>query len=546
MPNPALFGGAPKGPLTTTTNEAGGRAYERSDKEALAQLALTSCFNGVYYDSAEGQLDKVKALAAKADPMFLAKLAVFARQHGGMKDAPAVLLTILSKKDPTLYRAAFPLVCDNGKVMRGHAQMMRSGLVRKSFGNAAKDMFGQWFHRSSWSIFKQSSGQGMSMADVIRLTHPKPWTPGHDALFAYLLGKKLTPEQFFKLPPDLQNYEAFKKDPLSVPMPDVPFEFLTSMPLAPAHWKQIALNMTWHQLRQGLNMLAKNKVFEDHVVAHHVAEKLRNPEEIARVKVFPYQIMQTYLATKDNHAIPRAVVDALHDALEIATSNVPDFGGAVAVGVDTSGSMAHPITGHRVGATSQTKCIDVAALIASTILRRNAVAAVIPFAEDVKRLRLEPRDTVMTNAQKLAAMGGGGTDCSAPLRFMNGAGAKADLVVMVSDSESWKEVADPARQGVSLFLPQQYANRRSNMMAEWQAFKRRNPNAKLVCIDLQPYTTSQVAPDKDILLIGGWSDRAFEVIRSFVSGELGSLVEAVEKITFDTPVAPPVLTEEPS
>jgi len=546
MPNPALFGGAPKGPLTTTTNEAGGRAYERSDKEALAQLALTSCFNGVYYATAEEQLEKVKELAAKAEPMFLAKLAVFARQHGGMKDAPAVLLTILSKKDPTLYRAAFPLVCDNGKVMRGHAQMMRSGLVRKSFGFAAKSMFGKWFDRSPWSIFKQSSGQGMSMADVIRLTHPKPKTPEHEVLFAYLLGKKLTDEQTAKLPPSVQEYEAFKKAPLSAPMPDLPYEFLTSMPLAPAHWKQIAFQMTWHQLRQGLNMLAKNKVFEDPLVVDHVARKLSSAEEIARVKVFPYQILQTYLATKDNAAIPRPIIDALHDALECATSNVPDFGGAVAVGVDTSGSMASPVTGHRVGATTQTKCIDVAGLIASTILRRNKVAAIIPFAEDVKRLRLEPRDTVMTNAAKLAACGGGGTDCSAPLRFMNGAQARADLVVMVSDSESWKDVSQAARHGAALFLPQRYANMRTNMMAEWLSFKKRNPTAKLVCIDLQPYTTTQVSPDKDILLIGGWSDRAFEVIRSFMSGELGSLVEAVEKITFDAPTVPPVLTEEPS
>ena len=36
-----------------TVNNAGGVAYSLSDKAALAQLAMTGCFNGTYYVSAE-------------------------------------------------------------------------------------------------------------------------------------------------------------------------------------------------------------------------------------------------------------------------------------------------------------------------------------------------------------------------------------------------------------------------------------------------------------------------------------------------------------
>ena len=39
----------------------------------------------------------------------------------------------------------------------------------------------------------------------------------------------------------------------------------------------------------------------------------------------------------------------------------------------------------------------------------------LPFAEKVKEIEINPRDSVMTNAAKLAALGGGGTSCSAPL-----------------------------------------------------------------------------------------------------------------------------------
>jgi 60 kDa SS-A/Ro ribonucleoprotein len=42
---------------------------------------------------------------------------------------------------------------------------------------------------------------------------------------------------------------------------------------------------------------------------------------------------------------------------------------------------------------------------------------------------------------------------------------------------------------------------------------------KLVCINLQPYTTGQ-APDRgDILNIGGFSDAVFKVVASFLASD---------------------------
>src|SRR6478752_2378886 len=160
MPNASIFGSAMRGPAADALNLAGGRAYTVSDDLALAKLALTSCFNDAFYASGELQVTQIVELANKVRPIFLAKLAVYARKFGYMKDAPALLLAVLSKRDPTLYRAAFPLVCDNAKVLRGHVQIMRSGVAgRKSLATAPKSMVGKWFlERSPWAIFRQSTG----------------------------------------------------------------------------------------------------------------------------------------------------------------------------------------------------------------------------------------------------------------------------------------------------------------------------------------------------------------------------------------------------
>ncbi|MGK3816838.1 hypothetical protein ABI015_14875, partial [Enterococcus faecium] len=68
------------------------------------------------------------------------------------------------------------------------------------------------------------------------------------------------------------------------------------------------------------------------------------------------------------------------------------------------------MTGYRKGATSVVRCIDVAALVAAAMLRANRAARVLPFEQDVVLVELNPRDTVLTNAGKLAAVGGGGTN----------------------------------------------------------------------------------------------------------------------------------------
>ena len=57
-------------------------------------------------------------------------------------------------------------------------------------------------------------------------------------------------------------------------------------------------------------------------------------------------------------------------------------------------------------------------------------------------------------------------------------------------------------------------------MHEWNRLRGRNPNARLVCIDVQPYVTTQAAEREDILNVGGFSDQVFDVIAEFATGRL--------------------------
>jgi 60 kDa SS-A/Ro ribonucleoprotein len=493
-------------PATDAVNEERAPAYKLEPKHALAQYAATGCMNQTFYAGADEQLARTLELCAEVETEFIAKTALFCREQGYMKDMPALLCAVLSVRDRDLLAKIFPRVIDNGKMLRNFVQIVRSGAVgRKSLGTAPKRLVREWFEtRNDEAIFIASVGQSPSVADILKMVHPKPATPGREALYGYLVGRDHDAEV---LPETVRRFEAFKTGDRDA-VPDVPFQMLTALDLGQAEWTAIARRAPWQMTRMNLNTFARHGVFEVDGMARLVANKLRNPELIRRARVFPYQLMAAFVSV--DKRVPNEVREALQDAMEIATSNVPEIAGKVYVLPDISGSMHSPVTGYRRGSTTAVRCIDVAALVAATVLRKNPKAEVIPFESNVVEVRLNARDSVMTNAEKLAHLPCGGTNCSAPLTYLNKRQAKGDLVIYVSDNESWVDAPHYGRFGGGA----------TQTMQEWSRFRERNPQARMVCIDIQPYATVQAKERADILNIGGFSDAVFSLIAAFAEGRL--------------------------
>jgi 60 kDa SS-A/Ro ribonucleoprotein len=500
-------------PKTDTVNQAGAPAYGLEPKQALAQYAATGCFGRTFYASADEQLQRVLEICNAVEPAFVARVAIYSRKQAYMKDMPALLCAWLSTKDAGLHEAVFAKVIDSSRMLRTYVQILRSGVVgRKSLGSAPKRLVRQWLSsRDNATLFSGSVGQNPSFSDILKMVHPKPEDAAREAFFGYMLGR---PYEATALPSLVAQFESFKAGD-SLEVPDLPFTMLSALPLSKTDWAQIARKASWQTTRMNLNTFLRHGVFEDESLVLELALRLSDPEEIKRARVFPYQLLTAY--QNCDAAMPQLLRDALQDAMELAIQNVPQISGSVVVCPDVSGSMSSPVTGHRTGSTSAVRCIDVAALVGAAVLRKNPSAMVVPFEETAVSIDLNSRDSVMTNAAKLAAIGGGGTNCSAPLALLNQQKAKADLVIFVSDNESWVDATQ---------------NRGTALMAEWARFRQRNPQARLVCLDIQPYTTTQAAEREDILNVGGFSDQVFELISAFAAGELEAdhLVGRIESI----------------
>lgn len=497
-------------PQTDAVNDAGGAAYAYGPEAKLAQLAATGTLSDGFYSGADAQLADVLAAAQAVSPDFVAKAAIYARKAGAMKDMPALLAAYLTVADPDLAVRVFGRVIDNGRMLRNFVQIMRSGQVgRRSLGSRPKRLVREWLEQASIpQLMAAATGKDPSLADIVRMVHPAPASAERRAFYGWLIGK---PYDVAALPAEIAAFEAWKRDPAG-PLPPVPFEWLTAFPLTAGQWAELSGRIGWQALRMNLNTLARNGALDVKGVTDTVAARLSDADTIARVRPAPYQLMVAMGQVGD--AVPLRVQAALEEALELSLRAVPVLAGKIVVCPDVSGSMSSAATGYRKGATSAVRCIDIAALVAAAVLRTNRQARVMPFDVDVVDMALDPKARVAVNAARLAAIGGGGTNVSAPLARLNRERAEVDTVVIVSDNESW---IDPSRHGATA------------TMNEWKKLKARNPGAKLICIDIQPYGTTQARDRKDIMNVGGFTDAVFDAMARFASGETRDWVEIVNE-----------------
>ena len=538
MANKSLFSSIKSKLLRAAArNQAGGVAYALKPKHALAQLAATGVLANTYYATSEMQLDELRSLIDQVDDnTYLAKLAVYAREGASMKDMPAALLVALSKRDTELMHRVFDRVVDNGRVLRTVFQMVRSGQFRTSgrpgvgLSSSMQRAFQRWLNEASVTrLLSASIGNDPSLRDIMRLARPTPQDNARRALFGWLTSKEISrwaPATEADLPAQAQALIAYRQaqtaeaQTLIAAELSVRWDLLVDAAKSPLVWKAIAQRMGPQALRMNLNSLARHGVFSDTSMVDDVASRLADAEDIRRSRQFPYQFLAAYLHADE--AVPQKVKAALHQAAETACGNIPAIPGPVLIGLDTSGSMTTPITGNRGrGATTKMRSVDVAALFAAAILRRNPDSVVIPFDTQAYDVRLDAGDTILSLAKRLAQFGGGGTDCSIPLReahtrYRN---RKFAGCVLVSDNQSWIT----QRQAFATGL-----HGSTGVLTEWQTFvanQRRLDNSapRLVCIDILPDQTTQAPERDDILNIGGFSDAVFQGVAAFFAGGLTAI-----------------------
>jgi 60 kDa SS-A/Ro ribonucleoprotein len=533
MANPALFAPSPNpATIPNTVNEAGGRAYAQPAKAALATFCASGHFNGTYYSKPSDQLKQVKGLLndltdqleLNAAHAFVARCAIYSRDRAFLKDVPSFLVAWLMAQHSPFAAPTFNAVIDNGRMIRNVFQYIRSGTLGiRSFNGRNKRLMQGWLNRAhSTKLLNASIGNNPSLADIIKMVRPKPVDAEHADTFRHIIGKKI--DYAIEYREGLSNYLTFKNKSLHVaervdmlvnPDYHLPrWDMLVDEDTTEAEWFAICANMRPQATRMNLNTMARRcpAIFKDAVALADITMKLSDGDLIRESRQYPFQILQAYKHIEGN--IPRAVVRALEEGMENAMDNVPEFAGPLLIGIDVSGSMEW---GGMGGALI--KNVEIAALFAAAILRKNPDSVIMPYHSLVVPTKICAGYSFPAIVKELDCAYGG-TDQAAPLRYANDKGMdKFAGAVIISDEQSWIET-DHVSYGC-----------KTGSLAAWHKFQKRNNKfgrCKLININVESGSSVQVPSSADVLNVSGFNDTVFDVAAGFLSGDANAFVNAIE------------------
>lgn len=407
-----------------TVNEDGYPAFEATAERRYLQLLMCNTLTAQFY-ATEGRLltESIRwhRMAAVADPEFMAKALVYARQKGYMRLQPVLGLAILSElDDKSWFRAAFRKVILIPSDLQDLFVILES-LGRGHGGRSIKDEVASWLQGLTpyWTLKYNGRGRGYNLADIVRLTHPIPSTPELSTLFRYLARGDVPLEE---LPDQLRYFEMAKRaatpndQAQAIARGRLPHEVVTgTFNMDPTLWSVLVPNLPLGALLRFLRTLERHQVLDEH--RGPITERLMNPSAIKAAKLHPVALYKAWSAVSAPW-----LKAALEGAISESVKSLPRIPGRTAILLDTSGSMA--------GVQA------LAALVALTLHEQSADAVLIEFGNTARARDVSEEigsKGLLGAASGFEAMGY--TDLGAPIRMLHQLQPAADHVVVVTDEQ---------------------------------------------------------------------------------------------------------------
>jgi hypothetical protein len=360
--NLAAIKAAISSPVTTEraptgrTHE-GGDGYQRDTKSALFLLAVSTMVGEhTFYESAEKRDQRYADLvhtATLADPEWTARFLQWLRTEGNMRSASLVGAAEFTKARleaglPGQSRQVIGSVlqrADEPGEMLAYWTSVHGRNVPKPVKRGIADAAKRLYNERSFLKY-DSDARGYRFGDVLNLTHPD--ADGWQAdLFRYALdvrhgNAEQIPDTLRTLRKNAAVRAAAADEPEvlldSEALRDAGMTWENALSLAGSTvdkgrlWEALIPSMGYMALLRNLRNFDQAGVSDE--VAARVAERLADPEQVAKSRQFPFRFLSAYRAAPSlrwGHALDRA--------LSASLANVPALGGRTLIVLDRSPSM---------------------------------------------------------------------------------------------------------------------------------------------------------------------------------------------------------------
>ena len=542
----------------TSVNYMGELAFQLADKELLVSTVMTTFLQNSYYEKESEIVNRITELVDRVDPLFAAKLAIYARNEGNLRSVTHLVSALLAKYvsgtdwGKRFYNKIVVRPDDMSEIVSAYANLNGMGLNDlKNIPNSIKKGFKEALERlDAYQIDKyKMNNREVSLIDLVRLFHPKGNQKNAEAYKRLVNGESLADLYESKvLEKEMTKAGQLTKDATQEEKDEAKREAITNVL---DNVKGMPIMNLLRNLRNIL-LYAPNKV-------NDACEQLTIEKKILNSRLLPFRFATAYseiekvmyadTKTKPTSSIvfeseetkqqvteskfnelKKNLLDAIEGAIEIACQNIPELEGNCAILVDDSGSMRGDAGGHsRVSAFSKTNSSMIAHLFASMMAWRQHDVYVglfgdrliqVPYKRDVKLLDFN------RESYEIGSRCGGATE-NGIYTFLENVVAekkKIDNIIVFSDCQIGRGYDFTNWYGTSS------SNRSLHFHELFKEFRKINPNANFIVVNLrQSGGTSVFDKSQRILNIAGWSDKIFDTIKSQCKG-WEAIIKEIEAI----------------
>jgi 60 kDa SS-A/Ro ribonucleoprotein len=489
-------------------NHEGAKAFALTPALELYTLVATAGLSDKFYEKADKTLDRLRSLILRNDPVFVAKLAVYAREQMYLRSIPlalAVELARVHKGDALVSVLVTRIVqrADEITELLAYYSVSNDRSDLKKLGGLSKQvqkgLAGAFNKFDEYQFAKYSRHTEVSLKDALFVVHPKAKDETQQTLFDKIVKDELATPYTWEVELSKLGQQVFNSEK-------------QRYVAVQTKWEELIFSdsLGYMALLRNLRNILEASVSKEAI--DKVCRYLANPKAVAAGKQLPFRYLSAYRelkSLKSGHA--GLVLDALEEAVLSSAANIPGYDAdiSVVIAADVSGSMQKTIS-----AKSKVQNYDIGLLLAMLLQSRCANVITGMFGDRWKTIAV-PRKNVLSNVQEFHRREGEvgyATNGHLVIKDLLTRQQVVNKIMIFTDCELWNTKGG-----------------QETIDTLWAAYKQIAPGAKLYLFDLAGYGTTPLRlAGRDVYLIAGWSDKIFGVLQAIGNG--GNALDKINEI----------------
>lgn len=498
---------------------SGGVGFRMTPEMELYTMVCASMLTPTYYTpNTNDQINKIKSLIRKVDPVFVAQMATYAREQMYLRTIPLVLTVELAKTHRgdnlirrmsnrviqradeitemlSYYVKANNLKPKHVKVKGGHVVEKKIYKLSNQLRKGIADSFMKF---DEYQFAKYNRATEIKLRDALFLTHPKPRTAEQKELFNRIAQDTLETPYTWETQQSKAGQEGRDKGEV---------------------WQELidSNRLNYMAMMRNLANFLRTGVSKSHI--EKVARFLADPNQVRKSKQLPFRFLAAYRSIgggpqvrwmygPDNSSAIESphtpiLLNALEEAVKVSVENIPSMkGNDLLIASDVSGSMQRTIS-----EKSTIQHYDIGLLLGLLVKHVSPTSVFGIFGDSWKPLSNTPVEDVLgavNRAHKREGEVGYGTHGYKVLDWALNRKQHFDKIMFFTDGQMYGSGHD--LKGIN---------------DKWKIYKSQvNPEAKLYLFNLQPYGQSPFdLKQNDTYMISGFSEKIFTMLDSIEKGE---------------------------